>query len=73
MTSGTERESRWQELGLLAAGVAGVVILTSIPILGGWVKLAVILFGLGAFAVAWWHAWRSRRAVAEVPAPAPAP
>jgi hypothetical protein len=69
MTSGTERESRWQELGLLAAGVAGVVILTSIPILGGWVKLAVILFGLGAFAVAWWHGWRSRGAVAPAPAP----
>jgi hypothetical protein len=53
-------QSRWQELGLLAAGAAGVVILTSIPILGGWVKLAVILFGLGAFAIAWWHGWRSR-------------
>lgn len=53
-------ESRWQELGLLAAGAAGVVILTSVPILGGWVKLGVILFGLGAFAIAWWNSWRSR-------------
>jgi hypothetical protein len=71
MGTGTEGESRWQELGLLAAGAAGVVIVTSIPILGGWLKLAVILFGLGAFAVAWWHGSRSRRAVADVPAPAP--
>jgi hypothetical protein len=71
MSTGMDASNRWTELALLAAGAAGVVILTSIPILGGWVKLAVILFGLGAFAVAWWHGWRSRRAVADVPAPAP--
>jgi hypothetical protein len=64
MATGTNAVNRWQDLGLLAAGAAGVVILTSIPILGGWVKLAVILFGLGAFAVAWWHGWRSRREAA---------
>lgn len=67
MATGMNAESRWQELGLLAAGAAGVVIVTSIPIVGGWLKLAVVLFGLGAFAVAWWHGWRSRRAVAPVP------
>ena len=55
-------EGMGQRLLLLAAGAAVVVIVTSIPIVGAWVKLAVILFGLGAFAVAWWHAWRSRRA-----------
>jgi hypothetical protein len=66
MSTGTTAENRWQDLGLLAAGAAGVVIVTSIPILGGWVKLAVILFGLGAFAVAWWHGWRSRREAAPV-------
>jgi hypothetical protein len=60
MSTGAPAEGRWQDFGLLAAGAAGVVILTSIPILGGWVKLAVILFGLGAFAIAWWHGWRSR-------------
>jgi hypothetical protein len=68
MATGTTAENRWRDLGLLAAGAAGVVILTSIPILGGWVKLAVILFGLGAFAVAWWHGWRSRRGAVEAPA-----
>jgi hypothetical protein len=65
--TGMNAESRWQELGLLGAGAAGVVIVTSIPIVGGWLKLAVVLFGLGAFAVAWWHGWRSRRAAAPVP------
>lgn len=69
MATDMRTEGRWQQLGLLAAGAAGVVILTSIPILGGWVKLAVILFGLGAFAVAWWHGWRSRRAAVAAPAP----
>ena len=64
MATGESADSRWQELGLLAVGAAGVVVVTSIPIIGGWLKLAVILFGLGAFAVAWWHAWRSPRAAA---------
>ena len=53
--------SRWRELGRLAAGAAVVVIITSVPILGGWVKFAVILFGLGAFSVAAWESWRARR------------
>jgi hypothetical protein len=67
MATGTSAESRWQNLGLLAVGAAAVVIVTSIPILGGWVKLAVVLFGLGAFAVASWHGWRSRPEAAPVP------
>ena len=65
--TGMNAESRWQELGLLAAGAAAVVIVTSIPIVGGWLKLAVVLFGLGAFAVAWWHAWRPPREAAPAP------
>jgi len=43
------------------AGAAVVVIATSIPIVGGWVKLAVVLFGLGALVIAGWEAWRARR------------
>jgi cytoskeletal protein CcmA (bactofilin family) len=66
MATGTNAQSRWQELGLLAAGAAVVVIVTSIPIIGGWLKLAVILFGLGAFAIAWWHGWRSGGEAAPV-------
>lgn len=58
---------RWQEMGLLAAGAAAVVILTSLPIVGGWAKLAVVLFGLGALSGAAFRAWRSRR---TQPAPA---
>jgi hypothetical protein len=66
MATGVGTGSRWQELGLLAAGAAAVVIVTSIPIIGGWVKLAVILFGLGAFAVVLWRGWRSPREAAPV-------
>jgi cytoskeletal protein CcmA (bactofilin family) len=50
----------WRELLLLAAGVALVVIVTSLPIVGGFAKLLVVLFGLGALAVAAWRWWRGR-------------
>lgn len=52
--------SRWRQLVALAAGAALVVILTSLPILGGLLKLVVVLLGLGAIAVAALRAWRSR-------------
>lgn len=51
-------DSRWRELLLLVLGAAVVVLLTSIPIAGGLIKLLVVLFGLGALAYAW---WRSRK------------
>lgn len=53
--------SRWRELGRLAVGAAAVVIITSIPLVGGWVKLVVVLLGVGALTIAGWEAWRSRR------------
>ena len=65
--------NRWQEFLLLATGAAGIVILSSIPILGGWVKLAVVLFGLGALAVAWWDRWRGMRAAPPAGQTATAP
>ena len=65
--------SRWRELGRLAAGAAVVVIVTSIPIVGGWVKLAVILFGLGALTIAGWEGWRARRRPPTEPLPEMAP
>jgi uncharacterized membrane protein len=61
MVMRTDGRDRWQELGLLAAGAAAVVIVTTIPVVGGWVKLAVVLLGLGALSVAWWEAWRAGR------------
>jgi hypothetical protein len=49
---------RWSELGWLAVGVAIVVVLSSLPIIGGIVKLAVVLLALGALWLAW-RGWRS--------------
>ena len=44
--------SRWQELGLLIAGAVVVVIATSLPYVGGLLKLGVVVLGLGAWR--WW-------------------
>jgi cytoskeletal protein CcmA (bactofilin family) len=49
---------RWSQLGWLAVGVAIVVVLTSLPIIGGIFKLGVVLLGLGAVWMAW-RQWRS--------------
>ncbi|MDQ2854007.1 MAG: hypothetical protein M3R32_04020 [Chloroflexota bacterium] len=61
MAMKTVLPSRWREFGRLAAGAAVVVIITSIPIVGGWVKLVVALLALGAIGVAWWETWRAGR------------
>jgi hypothetical protein len=47
-----ENTSRWRELAVLAAGAAVVVILSSLPIVGPWIKLVVVVFGLGAILLA---------------------
>ena len=59
----------WQRFGLLAVGVAAVVIVTSLPVIGGIAKLLVVLFGLGALFLAARAAWRGR-GVAYSPPPA---
>jgi hypothetical protein len=53
--------NRWRELGLLVVGAAVVVIVTSLPVIGGLAKLLVVVFGLGALAVAAWRWWRTPR------------
>jgi cytoskeletal protein CcmA (bactofilin family) len=64
--------NRWQELGLLAAGAAVVVIVTSLPFVGGWAKLAVVILGVGALAVAAFRTWRGTRPPPMASQPAPA-
>ena len=60
--------NQWRELGLLAGGAAVVVLITSLPVIGGLAKLAVVLFGLGALAVAAWRWWRGPgRPTADAP------
>jgi hypothetical protein len=64
---------RWQELGVLALGVALVVIATSLPAIGGIVKLFVALLGLGALTLVAWGAWRGTRPAPSAPPPASMP
>jgi cytoskeletal protein CcmA (bactofilin family) len=45
---------RWSDLGLIVVGVAVVVLLTSLPVIGGWIGFVVLLLGLGAL-------WLARR------------
>jgi cytoskeletal protein CcmA (bactofilin family) len=56
----------------LLVGVVILAVLTAIPILGGLVKLVVVLIGLGAIAILIWEHFRPTPA-AVVPAPAPVP
>lgn len=49
---------RWQEFGAMAVGAAVVVILSSLPVAGWFVKLIVVCLGLGAIALATWAALR---------------
>ena len=64
--------SWWIAIGMLALGAAIVVILTSLPVIGGFVKLVVVALGLGALALAGWTSWRMRRAGAGTDADAAA-
>jgi len=48
--------TRSREFGLMAVGAAVVVLLSLIPVIGPWVKLVVIVLGLGAVLLAWWSA-----------------
>jgi cytoskeletal protein CcmA (bactofilin family) len=59
----------WERFGILAAGVAVVVIVTSLPIIGGLAKLMVVLFGLGALFLAARSAWSGRRPLPTTASP----
>jgi hypothetical protein len=50
---------RWPALAL---GILVVVILTSLPVVGGWLAFLVVLLGLGAALLA---LWASRRRAPE--------
>jgi len=60
---------RWVNLGMLAVGVAIVVVLTALPAIGWLFRLVVVLLGLGAL----WLAWRSRRTAPAAVSPESTP
>lgn len=47
-----ERANRWQEFALMAAGAAVVVFFSSLPVVGGLIKLIVVILGLGVLLIA---------------------
>jgi cytoskeletal protein CcmA (bactofilin family) len=66
---------RTREFGVLTVGAAGVVVLSAIPVIGPWVKLVVVVLGLGAVLLAWWSARRPpqpQQAYAPAQTPTPA-
>lgn len=63
--AGAPPMSRLEEFGLLALGVAVLVILTSLPVVGPLVELVVVFVGLGAIGVVLWESWRRSRAGAR--------
>jgi cytoskeletal protein CcmA (bactofilin family) len=64
--------TRWAEIALLAAGAAVVVLATSLPVIGGLLKLLVVVFGLGALGMwAYAHWWPGRAPVAPEVAAGP--
>jgi hypothetical protein len=62
--------NRWMEFVLLVAGALAVVIVTSLPVIGGIAKLVVIVLGLGAMGVAVGEWWTRRNPPAPVAFPA---
>ena len=64
----TDGARRW---AALAAGVLAVVIVTSVPVIGGWLGFLIVIFGFGAFLLA--ANARRRRTTATPPAPPPPP
>jgi cytoskeletal protein CcmA (bactofilin family) len=58
LLSVADYENKWLAL---AVGVLAVFALGRIPVLGGFVEFAVLLVGLGAFAVSFWRWLRDRR------------
>ena len=61
---GDRDRSLWAQVTLLIVGAAVVVLLTSLPYVGGFLKLVIALVGLGALTYVAWTAWRRRRSAA---------
>jgi cytoskeletal protein CcmA (bactofilin family) len=47
-----QTRDNWQLIGRMVVGVLALRVVELVPILGGWVKFAVVLWGLGAIALA---------------------
>lgn len=64
--------TRSREAAVLAVGAAVVVVLSAIPVIGPWIKVVVVLLGLGAVLMTFLARWRAQRPPAQptvVPTP----
>ena len=60
---------RWHEIAALALGSAVVVLVTSLPLIGPWAEVVVVVVGLGGLLLAGWTVWRSRHGGTIPPVP----
>jgi hypothetical protein len=63
----------WPLIGRMAVGVVIVRLCTTIPVIGGWVKLAVIIWGLGAISIALYRRFQPVIAPGMPPGPSAQP
>jgi hypothetical protein len=66
---GHTRET-WQLIGRMVVGVIIVRVVEMIPFLGGWVKFAVLLWGMGAISLAIYRHFTPARTAAVPVSPA---
>jgi cytoskeletal protein CcmA (bactofilin family) len=69
LVAGAGPYARWVALFV---GVLVVVALTSIPVVGGWFGVAIVVFGLGALILEFWSRRRAPATTPAAPPPAPA-
>jgi hypothetical protein len=63
----------WPLIGRMAVGVVIVRLSTTIPVIGGWIKLGVIIWGLGAISIALYRRFQPLIAPGMPPGPSAQP
>jgi cytoskeletal protein CcmA (bactofilin family) len=63
----------WPLIGRMAVGVVIVRLSTTIPVIGGWIKLGVIIWGLGAISIALYRRFQPVIAPGMPPGPSAQP
>ncbi len=61
----------WPLIGRMIIGLFFVRLITAVPQIGGWVKFAVIVWGLGAISLSIYHRFAPVAAPPSAPTPAP--
>lgn len=70
LVANEEVEPRWRPYAVLAVGAGVVVLGSSLPVIGPWIKVLVVILGLGALLGELWARRRPAPVVAVAAAPA---